>query len=164
MSSIRGARLFKVLSVAALGLAAAAQSQAQSLALDKFGHTLPENIQWASFSAFPQDVKLSIVVGDPRKPGPFVVRVRVAADAKIAPHKHPEDRIYTVMAGVFYIGLGETFDPDKLRAYPPGTVLVLPGGTPHFHWAKSGEYTTQVSAIGPLGLEYINKSDDPRNK
>jgi len=26
------------------------------------------------------------------------------------PHRHPEDRIYTVMSGVFYIGRGERFD------------------------------------------------------
>lgn len=44
----------------------------------------------------------------------------------------------------------------------PGSVLVLPGDTWHFHWAKSSEYVTQVSAIGPLGLEYANASDDPR--
>ena len=40
--------------------------------------------------------------------------------------------------------------------------VVLPGGQPHFHWAKSGEYITQVSAIGPLGLEYFDPADDPR--
>jgi len=48
--------------------------------------------------------------------------------------------------------------------YPPGSVIVLPGNTPHFHWAKSGEYVTQVSATGPLGLEYLNPSDDPRQR
>lgn len=78
------------------------------------------------------------------------------------PHKHPEDRIYTVMEGVFYIGLGETFDEGKLNAFGVGSVLVLPGDQPHFHWAKSGEYITQVTAIGPLGLSYIYPSDDPR--
>ena len=41
---------------------------------------------------------------------------------------------------------------------------VRPGGTPHFHWAKSGEYVTQVTAIGPISLEYVDQSDDPRNK
>ena len=35
---------------------------------------------------------------------------------------------------------------------------------PHFHWAKSGEYVSQVTAIGPLGLEYLDPRDDPRNK
>ena len=38
---------------------------------------------------------------------------------------------------------------------------MLPGGTPHFHWAKSGAYVTQVSAIGPLGLDYLDPTDDP---
>ena len=50
----------------------------------------------------------------------------------------------------------------KVQAYPPGSVIVLPGDTFHFHWAKSGEYVTQVTAIGPLGLEYVDPRDDPR--
>jgi hypothetical protein len=49
-----------------------------------------------------------------------------------------------------------------VEAYPPGSVVVLPGDTWHFHWAKSGEYVTQVTAIGPLGLEYRYSKDDPR--
>jgi hypothetical protein len=63
------------------------------------------------------------------------------------PHRHPEDRIYTVMSGVFYIGLGDRFDGDQVQAYPPGSVIV---------------YVTQVTAIGPLGLEYVDPRDDPR--
>jgi len=66
------------------------------------------------------------------------------------------------MSGVFYIGLGDRFDGDKVRAYPPGSVIFLLGDTFHFHWAKSGEYVTQVTAIGPLGLEYVDPRDDPR--
>jgi hypothetical protein len=54
------------------------------------------------------------------------------------------------MSGVFYIGLGDQFDGDKLEAYPPGSVTVLPSDTFRFHWARSGEYVTQVTAIGPL--------------
>ena len=80
------------------------------------------------------------------------------------PHKHPEDRVYTVISCTFYIGLGEQFDAEKLEAYPPGAVIVLPGDTAHFHWAKSGEYISQVTAIGPLGLDYVDAKDDPRNR
>jgi quercetin dioxygenase-like cupin family protein len=89
--------------------------------------------------------------------------VKVPAGTKLMPHRHPEDRIYTVMSGVFYIGRGHTFDGDRVTAYPPGSVIVLPGNTPHFHWAKSGEYVTQVTAIGPLGLEYLDPKNDPRH-
>jgi quercetin dioxygenase-like cupin family protein len=91
-----------------------------------------------------------------------VIRVKVPSGVKLMPHRHPEDRVYTVISGVFYIGLGEEFDAAKLEAYPPGSAIVLPGGTPHFHWAKSGEYVSQVTAIGPLGLEYVDPGDDPR--
>jgi quercetin dioxygenase-like cupin family protein len=85
----------------------------------------------------------------------------VPSGVKLMPHRHPEDRVYTVISGVFYIGLGSRFDEEQLQAYPPGAVIVLPGGTPHFHWAKSGAYVTQVSAIGPLGLDYLDPDRRP---
>jgi quercetin dioxygenase-like cupin family protein len=129
----------------------------------EFKAILPEDIAWKAFPAFPPEARLAILVGDPTQAGPYVVRVKVPSGVRLMPHSHPEDRIYTVMSGVFYIGLGAVFDGDKVKAYPPGSVIVLPGDTPHFHWAKSGEYVTQVMAIGPLGLEYIDHNDDPRS-
>ena len=123
----------------------------------------PEEIEWKAFPAFPPAVRLAVVVGQPSEPGPYVIRVKMPAGEKLMPHKHQEDRVYTVMSGTFYIGRGEQFDPEKLEAYPTGSVIVLPGNTWHFHWAKSGEYVTQVTAIGPLSLEYLDSKDDPRN-
>jgi len=127
-----------------------------------FRSVLPEDIDWQPFPAFTPSVRLAVIVGQPSEPGPYVVRVKVPGGVKLMPHRHPEDRIYTVMSGVFYIGLGDQFDGDKVRAYPAGSVIVLPGNTSHFHWAKAGEYVTQVTAIGPLGLEYLDPGDDPR--
>jgi len=130
---------------------------------DVFKSVLPEDINWKPFSAFPPSVRLAVIVGQPSESGPYAIRVRVPNGVKLMPHKHSEDRVYTVISGVFYIGLGDQFDPAALRAYPPGSVIVLPDDTSHFHWAKSGEYITQVTAIGPLGLEYISAQDDPRS-
>jgi quercetin dioxygenase-like cupin family protein len=130
---------------------------------DVFRSVLPEGIDWEPFAAFPPSARLAVVVGHPSEPGPYVIRVKVPSGVKLMPHRHQEDRIYTVMSGVFYIGLGEQFDENRLEAYPPGTVVILPGDTPHFHWAKSGEYVTQVTAIGPISLDYITPQDDPRN-
>lgn len=125
---------------------------------------LPENIDWKPFAAFPPLVRLAVVAGQPSEPGPYTIRVKVPCGVKLMPHRHSEDRIYTVMSGVFYIGVGEEFDSDKLEAYPPGAVIVLPSNTSHFHWAKSGEYISQITAIGPLGLEYVNSKGDPLNE
>ena len=129
-----------------------------------FTSVLSEDINWQPFAAFPPEAQLAVVVGEPTEPGPYVTRVKVGSNVKLLPHTHPEDRVYTVISGVFYIGIGEEFDSDKLQAYPPGAVIVLPGGTPHFHWAKSGEYVSQITAIGPLGIEYVQPHDDPRNQ
>src|SRR5580700_2734202 len=126
---------------------------------DVFRAILSEDIDWKPFPAFPPSVRLAVVVGKPSDAGPYTIRVRVPHGVKLMPHKHPEDRVYIVISGVFYIGLGEQFDAEKLEAYPPGSVIVLPGNTSHFHWAKSSEYITQVTAIGPLGLEYVSAND-----
>jgi hypothetical protein len=137
--------------------------QTQEVTQVDFASVLPEGVDWKPFPAFPPDARLAVITGDPTQPGLYTIRVKVPYDVKLMPHWHPEDRVYTVISGVFYIGRGEQFDGDRLHAYPPGAVVVLPGHTPHFHWARSGEYVTQVSAIGPLGLEYLEAGDDPRN-
>ena len=128
-----------------------------------FKAILPEQIEWKPFAAFPPSVRLAVVVGQPFEDGPYTIRVKVPHDVKLMPHRQPEDRTYRVISGIFYMGLSDQFDAGKLVAYPPGAVMILPGNTSHFHWAKSGEYITQVTAIGPHGLEYINSKDDPRN-
>ena len=122
-----------------------------------FRSVLPDEVEWKPFRAFPPSARLAVLVGDPSEPGPYVVRV------KVMPHRHPEDRVYTVISGIFFIGLGEHFDSEKLQEFPPGSVIVPPGNTYHFHSAKAGEYVTQVTGIGPLGLEYRDIGDAPRH-
>ena len=121
-----------------------------------------EDLEWRQFAAYPPAASLAVLVGDPQQAGPYLIRVRVPAGTRMMPHKHPEDRIYTVMSGVCYIGLGEQFDESRLTGYAVGTVMVLPGDQPHFHWAKAGAYIAQVTANGPLGMTYIHPGDDPR--
>jgi quercetin dioxygenase-like cupin family protein len=84
------------------------------------------------------------------------------AGVKLIPHRHHEDRVYTVVSGVFYIGRGEEFDEAEVQAYAPGAVIVRPAGTAHFDWAKSGEYVTQMTMIGPISPDDLDPADDPR--
>ena len=138
------------------------EARPHQLGQTAFRSILSEDVDWKPFPAFPPKVRLAVVVGQPSEHGPYTIRVKAPHGEKLAPHKHPEDRVYTVISGVFYVGLGDEFDASKLEAYPPGAVVILPGNTPHFHWAKSSEYVTQITGIGPLGLEYIDPNDDPR--
>jgi hypothetical protein len=83
---------------------------------EAFKAILSEDIDWKPFPAFPPSVRLAVVVGQPSEPGPYTIRVKVPHGEKLMPHKHREDRVYTVISGIFYIGLGGEFDASKLRA------------------------------------------------
>ena len=138
------------------------QRSAHQPGQERFRAIRSEEVQWRPFAPFPPQARLAVLVGDPTRPGPYLIRVKLPGGVKMMPHRHPEDRIYTVISGIFYIGIGSTFDEHALTAHAPGSIVVLPGGQSHFHWAKSGEYVTQVTAIGPLDLEYLDPAHDPR--
>ena len=70
----------------------------------EFKAILPEAIDWKPFPAFPPSVRLAVLVGQPSERGPYVIRVKVPAGVKLMPHKHPEDRIYTVMSRTCTVG------------------------------------------------------------
>ena len=71
------------------------------LGQDVFRPTLPEDIDWEPFPAFPPPARLAVVVGQPAEPAPYVVRVKLPSGVKLMPHRHHEDRVYTVISGVF---------------------------------------------------------------
>jgi hypothetical protein len=53
----------------------------------------------------------------PQSPDPYVISVKVSSGVKLMPHRHPENRVYTVMSGVFYVDLGDQFDGDSFRPF-----------------------------------------------
>jgi hypothetical protein len=80
-----------------------------------FRAILSEDIDWKPFAAFPPSVRVAGLVGQPSEPGPYTIRVKVPRGVKLMPQ---QDCIYTVISGVFYIGLGDESDANKLEAYP----------------------------------------------
>ena len=124
----------------------------------------PDQIKWQPSTAIPPGGQSAVLYGDPRKAALFVTRLRQPADYRIQPHTHPEERTYTVISGTFYIGFGDKFDPSKLKAFPAGSMFVVPANTSHFHWMRSGEAVVQISGVGPSGIEYVDHDDDPRKK
>ena len=74
---------------------------------DVFKSILSEDVDWKPFPSFPPAIRLAVVVGQPSEAAPYTIRVKVPHGQKLMPHRHPEDRVYTVISGVFYIGLGD---------------------------------------------------------
>jgi hypothetical protein len=130
----------------------------------EYRSVLPEEIDRKPFPAFPPSARLAILVGDPSEPGPDVIRVKVPSSVKLMPHQHPEDRVNTLFPASSTSAWEACSMKSGCRHIHREPSSCSPVATPHFHWAKSGTYVTQVSAVGPLGLEYIDPIDDPRNQ
>ena len=103
--------------------------------------------------------KLAVLYGDPSKDGLFIVRLKMPANYKIAPHWHPTDENATVLSGSLAIGMGDKIDP-KTKSLGPGAFYSLPAKMHHFAFTTK-ETVVEVSAMGPFQLNYINPEDDP---
>jgi quercetin dioxygenase-like cupin family protein len=122
--------------------------------------TAPE-LKWGDPPpVFRKGARMTVLSGDPGKAGPFVVRLKMPAGYKIAPHWHPTDEHLTVLSGSFALGMGEKFDPAALKTLPAGGYALLPAEMRHFAMAKTAG-TIQVHGTGPFVLTYVNPADDP---
>jgi quercetin dioxygenase-like cupin family protein len=128
-----------------------------------FVAALPGEIRWTPEPQAP-GAALAILLGDPEKPGPFVVRVRFPADQKIMAHTHPIARTYCVLAGEWKLGFGETFDAAKLRTFPAGSVYRLPARVPHYQASGPTETIIEIHAVGPSTTDFLDPREDTRGK
>ena len=124
----------------------------------------PDTLKWAAAPlALPTGAQAAVILGDAAKEGPYVLRLKLPAGYKVAPHTHPNDENVTVISGMFHFGIGEKFDESKGQAIRPGGYVQTPKGVKHFAWA-SQETVIQLHGVGPGGFTYVNLADDPRKK
>jgi mannose-6-phosphate isomerase-like protein (cupin superfamily) len=122
----------------------------------------PVDIVWRDQPALAKGAQFATLLGDPSRPGRYVFRLRVPRGHRVLPHVHPEERVYTVLSGIFHLGFGEVFSEESLEAYPEGSVVLVRAGRHHFQSARSGEYLVQIEGVGPTAVVYVNPGDDPR--
>jgi quercetin dioxygenase-like cupin family protein len=123
-----------------------------------------DDVKWGPASpAMQKGAQGAALVGDPGKEGPYVVRMKLPAGFRVAPHSHPNDENVTVISGMFHFGVGDKFDETKATALKPGGFAQAPKGIKHFAWA-SQETVIQLHGMGPQNLIYVNDADDPRKQ
>jgi quercetin dioxygenase-like cupin family protein len=94
-------------------------------------------------------IQVMVVEGNPREPGPYVVRVRFAPGTMSMPHFHPDDRLVTVIKGTWWTGKGERFDPSSTQPLPTGSFMKHPATAAHYDGAKDEEVIVQIIGVGP---------------
>ena len=118
---------------------------------------IPEQVKWFTPSYYQDGRQRARLVGDSSRGGAWVDRVKIPSGGRVRAHTHSNDEVVTVIEGTWYLGKGETFDPAKLKGYPPGSFIVIPAGVPHFLAAKDGAVIVQLSGTGKFGTDYLEK-------
>jgi hypothetical protein len=122
----------------------------------------PNTISWASAPAVVRPgAQFAVLEGDPTaSTGDFTIRLKMPDGFRIAPHWHPNRENVTIISGTFKVGMGDKFDPSKMKAFVAGSFAFLDPNMHHYAMA-SGETIVQVHGQSPLQFNYVNPDDDP---
>src|SRR5437868_10813177 len=61
-------------------------------------------------------IQTAVLKGNPDQAGVYTIMLRVPAHTRIAAHSHRDDRVATVISGIWHIGYGDKFDKEIGRA------------------------------------------------
>lgn len=93
-------------------------------------------------------VHTKILFGDPSRPGFYSILLFVPAHTTIQAHSHHDDRMATVVSGVWSFGYGGRFDVKALKTLPPGSVYSEPAARNHLRGpaTRPSSYTSADTA------------------
>ena len=130
------------------------------------GERTPRAVTQVNWIPDPMDPARStaLLVGDPARPGPYTVRLRLGAGYALGVHQHPdEDEHLTVLSGTLYWSMGEAGSGAPEHALPAGGYVAFPAGTPHRLWTAE-DTVLQMTGVGPRTYVYFNPQEDPRTQ
>jgi hypothetical protein len=142
-SRISRLSLVSLVSVMLIGLASAGVSA--DLDPKAINIQMPKEIKWVRGNG----AETAVLVGDPSKPGLYVVLQKWLPHNNSHPHFHPNDRFITVISGTWWVGTGPKFDPDKTVPLPAGTFVTHFGKQIHYDGAKDSEAVLEIVGEGP---------------
>jgi hypothetical protein len=130
-----------------LGIAPCAASPAAELDPRAVAAVMPDRIPWGPVT--PNGNQQAVLLGDPSRPGPYIVMVRWLPGHMSRPHSHPNDRFITVLSGTWWVGSGARFDPDATAPVPAGGFVTHFGGQAHYDGAKDEATVLLIVGEGP---------------
>lgn len=94
-------------------------------------------------------IRSAVLTGNPLAAGPYTIRLTVPANTRIEAHSHRDDRVITVVSGIWRFGIGELFDEQALKTLPAGSFYTEPAGVAHF--ASTGDVPVTIHITGHRG-------------
>jgi quercetin dioxygenase-like cupin family protein len=109
----------------------------------------------AAVPANPAGPTMTVLVGDPKLPGLYTVRVAIPAHTQVKPHTHRDNRSVTVLSGAWQMGYGKEFDAKLLKELKPGSLFTEPAGQPHFSQTTDEPVVILVTGYGPNDTKFV---------
>jgi hypothetical protein len=106
---------------------------------------LPAEIKWVKGGGS----ESATLVGDPSKPGLYVVLQKWLPHNNSRPHFHPNDRYITVLSGTWWVNTGPKYDPEGMKPVPAGSFVTHFAKEVHYDGAKDVECVLEIVGIGP---------------
>ena len=101
-------------------------------------------------------IRTSVLSGDPSKSGLYTIQIVIPPHTTIGAHRHRDDRVATVVAGIWYIGYGAQRDAGALKELSTGSFYTEPAGEPHFAGTGDQPATVQITGYGPTDTVYVD--------
>ncbi len=120
------------------------------------GHLLvqPGEIKWGPMG--PGGLATAIAEGDPSKPGPFTMMLKLRDGGWIQPHFHNVAKRLVVISGTLLMGHGDTLDAAATTALHAGGIAVMPADTHHYEGGR-GETIVALIANGPFTTTMVKR-------
>jgi pimeloyl-ACP methyl ester carboxylesterase len=100
-------------------------------------------------------IKTVLLYGDPAKPGPYVLEIRVPANTAISAHTHRDDRVATVISGTWHFGFGTNPATARVTALTAGGLYTEPGKLPHFAFTRDEPAVVRITGMGPSDTAFV---------
>ena len=106
---------------------------------------LPAEIKWNKG----RGSESATLVGDPSKPGLYIVLQKWLPHNNSRPHFHPNDRFINVISGTWWVATGPKYDLDSMKPVPAGSFVTHTGKEIHYDGAKDEECILEIVGMGP---------------
>jgi hypothetical protein len=145
MFGFRTLRVIRVALVTPLLIGLGPSRAAADLDKKAISIQLPAEIKWVRNGG----AESAVLVGDPAKPGLYVVLQKWLPHNNSRPHFHQNDRFITVISGTWWVNTGPKYDPEGMKPVPAGSFVTHFGKEIHYDGAKDAECILQIVGIGP---------------
>ncbi|HWY62317.1 MAG TPA: cupin domain-containing protein [Rhizomicrobium sp.] len=109
--------------------------------------TFAKDIKWTIDANFGEEV--AYIMGDPAKPGPYIMLIKWKPHTMSTPHTHNTDRFVYVASGTWWVSDSPHYDPSKTYPVPAGSTGIDKAGQVHWDGAKDEPVLLVLYGQGP---------------